>query len=193
MRLQLPLRSAKFIGRRASSRVSSIGLDDERLFSYTSGRWLWNEQKQLLDRYRRFNVHELKKTACRALGATSCVSLQKIGEGGFNKVFRLVMQDGRKVIAKIPNPNAGPPHYTTASEVATMEFGRTVLNLPIPKVLDWSSTSQNLVNAEYILMEEARGTQLHGAWQNMDIEIKRDVVYQIIEIEKKLLSMSFSR
>lgn len=34
----------------------------------------------------------------------------------------LSMEDGREVIAKMPNPNAGVPHYTTASEVATMDF-----------------------------------------------------------------------
>lgn len=32
------------------------------------------------------------------------------------------MDDGREVIAKLPNPNAGRPYFTTASEVATMDF-----------------------------------------------------------------------
>lgn len=32
------------------------------------------------------------------------------------------MQDGTQVVGKVPNPNAGRPHYTTASEVATMDF-----------------------------------------------------------------------
>jgi len=32
------------------------------------------------------------------------------------------MEAGTQVVAKIPNPNAGQPHLTTASEVATMEF-----------------------------------------------------------------------
>lgn len=34
------------------------------------------------------------------------------------------MNDGNEVIAKVPNPNAGRPHFTTASEVATMDFVR---------------------------------------------------------------------
>lgn len=57
------------------------------------------------------------------------------------------MEDGRRTIAKIPHPNAGPPVYTTASEVATMEFARTILNIPVPKVISWSATDQNPVNA----------------------------------------------
>ncbi|GES57339.1 aminoglycoside phosphotransferase [Aspergillus terreus] len=32
------------------------------------------------------------------------------------------MDDGKTILARIPNPNAGPAFYTTASEVATMEF-----------------------------------------------------------------------
>lgn len=89
-------------------------LENGNLFNYTSGRWLWNEQKQLDMRYRRFNVESLKKVACEALDSTECISHEKIGEGNYNKAFRLVMQDGRYVIARIPSPNAGPATLTTA-------------------------------------------------------------------------------
>lgn len=46
----------------------------------------------------------------------------KFREGQYNKVFQLVMDNGAEVVAKVPNPNAGPAYYTTASEVATMDF-----------------------------------------------------------------------
>lgn len=32
------------------------------------------------------------------------------------------MDNGAQVVAKIPNPNAGPDFLTTASEAATLEF-----------------------------------------------------------------------
>lgn len=69
-----------------------------------------------------FNVVELQNLAVRATGSNSCVSITKLSEGGFNKVFRLLMDDEKTVLARIPNPNAGPAFYTTASEVATMEL-----------------------------------------------------------------------
>jgi hypothetical protein len=94
----------------------------EHFFRYTSGRWLWDEQQQLRDRYRVFDVAELQNSAAKATGSDGCVSMTKLAEGGFNKVFRLLMNDGKAVLARIPNPNAGPPFYTTAAEVATMEF-----------------------------------------------------------------------
>lgn len=167
--------------------------ENDQLFSYTGGRWLWNERQQLDIRYRRFNVENLKKVACEAIGSTKCISLEKFGEGNYNKVFRLNMQDGQKIVAKIPNPNAGPAEYTTASEVATMEFARTVLNLPVPKVLAWSATSQNPVESEYIIMEEARGVQLHEVWQKAELRAKGDIIREIVEIEKKMLSVSFNK
>jgi hypothetical protein len=46
----------------------------------------------------------------------------KLAEGNFNKIFKLSMDNGLNVIARIPHPIAGPKYYTTASEVATMEF-----------------------------------------------------------------------
>lgn len=91
-------------------------------FRYTSGRWLWDEEEQLLDRYKAFNVPELQRIAAESVGANLCVSMTKLGEGNYNKVFRLAMDNGLAIIARIPNPNAGPAGYTTASEVATMDL-----------------------------------------------------------------------
>jgi len=117
-----------FIGSlRSRSRTTSSACPDrdfEDYYRYTNGRWLWDEESQLRERYKRFNVSELMKIAAKSTGAQTCVSISKLAEGGFNKVFRLVMDDGNIVIARIPNPNAGPLFKTTASEVATMDFVR---------------------------------------------------------------------
>lgn len=43
----------------------------------------------------------------------------KCREGLHNKAFVLTMDNGTEVVAKLPNPNAGPAHCTTASAVAT--------------------------------------------------------------------------
>jgi hypothetical protein len=96
--------------------------DHEHSFRYTSGRWLWDEEQQLRDRYKAFNVAELQSLAAKAVRSDSCISITKLAEGGYNKVFRLTMNDGKRVLAPIPNQNAGPPFYSTASEVATMEL-----------------------------------------------------------------------
>jgi hypothetical protein len=46
-------------------------------------------------------------------------------EGGFSKALIMRKEDGSEVVAKIPFPIAGPPKYTTASEVAVLKFSKT--------------------------------------------------------------------
>ena len=50
-----------------------------------------------------------------------------------NRALLMTMEDGIQAVAKVPNPNAGRPHFTTASEVATMEF--VGLNGPLCRCL----------------------------------------------------------
>ncbi|GKZ60332.1 hypothetical protein AnigIFM49718_006674 [Aspergillus niger] len=116
-----------------------------------------NEDKQLKKRYVKFNPTELQRVAGQAMGEDHCPFIVKFAEGGFNKVFLLGTNSGKEIIARIPTPIAGPPHYTTASEVATMAFLRDILGVPIPKVLAYSTDSTNPVGAEYIVMERIEG------------------------------------
>ena len=83
-------------------------------------------------RYVRFNVQALQQIAGQAL-QSRCVELRKFSEGPNNKVFLLGMENGKEILAKIPNPNAGHPHYLVASEVATLDF------VCAPKVVIWIS------------------------------------------------------
>lgn len=94
----------------------------EALNRFTSGRWLWNERQQLACRYVKFDHSTLLKVAASAVGSKACTYVLKISEGQYNKLFQLTIDDRRDIIAKLPNPNAGRPHLTTASEVATMDF-----------------------------------------------------------------------
>ncbi|KAJ5790105.1 uncharacterized protein N7518_007116 [Penicillium psychrosexuale] len=55
--------------------------DYEDFFRYTSGRWLWNEEQQLKDRYKAFNVTELQSLAAKAVQSDSCISITKLAEG----------------------------------------------------------------------------------------------------------------
>ena len=88
--------------------------------------------------------------------------MAKLTKGGFNKVFVLTMDDDYEVIARIPTPVAAPPHYMTASEVATMDFLRNHLDIPVPKVFAWASRADvvDSVEAEYIIMEKIQGENL---------------------------------
>jgi hypothetical protein len=91
-------------------------------YAYTSGRWLQNDTLNRDARYISFNFDALcQKAVGSCPGASSIASLDKI-EGGFSRVFIFTMDNGQRVVAKIPFPIAGPPKLTTASEVATIQY-----------------------------------------------------------------------
>ena len=68
-----------------------------------------------------------------------------------------------------------------------------MFGIPVPKVLAWDGGSRNSAESEYILMEEAKGTQLEELWTDMDLDDKFKIVDDVIEIQEKLQSVTFSR
>ena len=95
---------------------------NEDYFRFTQGRFVADEQYEMSQRYVRFDLDELARLAAEAVGSKFCISIEKYPDGMYNKALLLTMDDNTQAVAKIPNPNAGRPHFTTASEVATMEF-----------------------------------------------------------------------
>lgn len=69
-----------------------------------------------------FDMNELAQVAAKSIGASLCVDIEKCPDGLYNKAYIFTMDNGHQVIGKVPNPNAGVSYYTTASEVATMDF-----------------------------------------------------------------------
>jgi hypothetical protein len=110
----------------------------------------------------------------------------KFAEGGFNRVFLLRMDDGFEVIAKIPYRITVPARYLTASEVATMEFLRQKVNIPVPRVYTWSSDKSNPVGVEYIIMEKVSGVVLGDIWWSLSGKERLRVITQLVQCETKM-------
>ncbi|EGE00858.1 hypothetical protein TESG_08160 [Trichophyton tonsurans CBS 112818] len=159
------------------------------LFSYTSGRFLYNESTRLRERYVEFNVSSLKEAVTKHTGG-KVIDLQKLGEGGFNRAFSAILESGQQVVVKIPYPLSVPRKYATASEVATLKFLRSK-GIPVPKVYGWSATDDNAVGVEYIIMEAASGIGLNTKWFNMTKKQQQAVTLGIIGIEKTLFDIPF--
>ncbi|PLB54903.1 hypothetical protein P170DRAFT_398674 [Aspergillus steynii IBT 23096] len=163
----------------------------EDFFRNTSRRWIFKETDRLKERYVRVQVTELQRIAGEAIQQDCCPYISKLAEGGFNKVFLLRAKDDREVIARIPTPIAGPSHYTTASEVATIDFLRNVVRVPVPKVLAYSTSSENPIRAEYILMERVEGESLSSRWLSLTTAEVADIMRQISDIERKIFDVHF--
>ncbi|KAF9639111.1 hypothetical protein BFW01_g10008 [Lasiodiplodia theobromae] len=142
-----------------------------------------------------FNVDALGRAASRVSDNSPFESITKISEDHYHKCYELLMGNGKQLIAKIPLPHVSIPHLTCANQVATMDFARSTLKLPAPKVLDWNSRlgSENPVGAEYILMQKLPGVPFDTV--NDSEEFGRHhllaLAKQIFELEKSLLGMTF--
>ncbi|CAL1693835.1 unnamed protein product [Somion occarium] len=166
----------------------------ESFFRYTSGRWLYNEKEQLAIRYVRFNVDALKKVAAEAVGASYCTDIRKTHEGAFNKIFMLRFDNNAELVAKIPTPLVSPPHLCTASEVATMDYVRNVMGLPVPKVFGWCSRAETTdVGAEYILMEKIDGVCLQDCWQAMNADEAKAAINDVVDAQCHFAHTRFSQ
>ncbi|KAF2811522.1 uncharacterized protein BDZ99DRAFT_487255 [Mytilinidion resinicola] len=163
------------------------------LSSYTSGRYLFNEDVRLKERHVKFNVEAVQRAAEASVGNKhgKVVSTKKLAEGGFNRVFVLELQDGFEMIAKIPYHIARPEYFATASEAATLTLLR-LKGIPVPEVYSYSTMLENPVGTEYILMEKAPGVCLASKWVDLqDHEIRR-LGHSFVELEKKLFEIPFS-
>lgn len=94
------------------------------------------------------------------------------------------------MIARIPTSIAEPAHYTTASEVATMDFLRTRLDILVPRVFAWASRigGDNSVDAEYIIMKKMQGESLASRWSSLSTKELAEVIEKIVKIESRLFS-----
>ncbi|KKK17895.1 hypothetical protein AOCH_004733 [Aspergillus ochraceoroseus] len=141
----------------------------------------------------RFDLNQLARVAADSVGAGQYISIKKYPDGMFNKTFLMTMDNGQEVVSKVPNPNAGVPHFTTASEVATMDFARKVLDTPVPQVYLWNSQAESHpVGAEFIIMDKVKSVPLSQVWGTTKLPQKLKVLLAITRIQKKWLSVSFS-
>ncbi|KAG6083651.1 hypothetical protein E4U15_001883 [Claviceps sp. LM218 group G6] len=99
------------IGQRRSSSIFSEDKNAEilidspdpwELFSFTSGRFVENEEHELAQRYRSFNILELARRAARAVQADTCLRIEKFPDGMYNRILLLTLGNGKEVVAKIP-------------------------------------------------------------------------------------------
>jgi hypothetical protein len=110
------------------------------------------------------NLSALVDCAATRLSKPACKSIEFLGYGTYNNVYKLVFADGSEIAASVSkdddedfNPQA------KLSEIATMQFVRTsglYPDIPVPQVYAWDVTFTNPVGAPYVLMDVIRGQQL---------------------------------
>jgi hypothetical protein len=166
--------------------------DNEHFFHHTRDRFLWDEPRQLSQRYIQFNINELASLAVRAAeavgnGPRTCVDIEKLPDGMHSNAVRFTMDDGFQAVGKVPNLECRFAAFHNCLQM------RNVLGTPVPKDFSWSSTIDNAVGAEYILMENVRGVQLSQIWNRLDVKPQFDVVRKVASYQDSWAQTRFSQ
>ncbi|SMR61290.1 unnamed protein product [Zymoseptoria tritici ST99CH_3D1] len=83
------------------------------------------------------------------------------------------------------------PGRKTRSEVATMRLVKETAGIPVPEVVAYDSSNQNLLGFEWILMEFMPGTELTNVWLGLELPQKTEVVRQLARYQAELLAFPF--
>ena len=84
------------------------GLEAADPYIYTTGRWLNRDKLQHEACYRKFDFPALCKKAVNTCSGTTKVIRYEKKEGGFNRSFILYLDNGERVIARVPFRIASP-------------------------------------------------------------------------------------
>ncbi|KAI1976664.1 hypothetical protein LOZ54_006603 [Ophidiomyces ophidiicola] len=137
-------------------------------YRYSAGRWLLRDAQQRQARHVQFDFAQLCAIAVGLSEGASRVASYEKKEGGYNRAFVLALDNGRRVVARIPTRVAGAPRLATNSEVATVRYLQSKISLPVPAILAWSDDPANPVGCEYTIQEHAEGVQLDEHWSQMN-------------------------
>ncbi|KAI3394042.1 hypothetical protein diail_3307, partial [Diaporthe ilicicola] len=160
-------------------------------YEYTNGRWLRADAAQRDARRVKFDFPALcQKAISSALGAKEILECSKV-EGNFNRAFIIRLDNGTKVVARVPFSVAGPSRLVTNSEVATMAYIREKTSIPIPQVLDWSDDPSNSVGTEYLIMEHVSGVPLQQQWPDMDGLQRLECIQNLGNLVKEMHNLEF--
>lgn len=78
------------------------------------------------------------------------------------------------------------PRHKTSSEVATIKFVRQNTDIPVPRIIDYNSSNQNILGFEWILMEMMPGEPLAKRWRKLSMPAKEALVERIFGYQAQL-------
>ena len=133
--------------------------------------------------------------SCLQVPADCQVAVTFFAEGAFNKLYTIAIGRNRDpdfpwYIFRATSPVE--PFYKTASEIATYSYLRERTSIPIPRVIAHSSTAENELGCEWILMEKVPGVPLADVWRDIDLETKSKQTKIIADFWRQLQEQSFS-
>ncbi|KAJ4306808.1 hypothetical protein N0V88_000176 [Collariella sp. IMI 366227] len=160
--------------------------------------WRSHEEEGYLERYwPEEEDHETWIAAMRRILAQQFsqfadADIKYFAKGTFNRLYSLTNASWEKsYIFRVSIPVE--PFYKTESEIATMEYIRRHTSIPVPPVIAYSSSDNNDLGYEWILMEMMPGEPLRKLWPTMPNEARVRVFVELAHHVKTLVSLQFSK
>ncbi|KAE8356748.1 hypothetical protein BDV28DRAFT_144869 [Aspergillus coremiiformis] len=85
------------------------------------------------------------------------------------------------------------PFFLMENEVATLSFVHHRTSIPVPPLIAWDSSSDNLLGYEWSMVEMLDGVPLGTLWPQMSLEEKLRLAEELAHIFAQLWSQKFDR
>ncbi|KAK2811483.1 hypothetical protein FQN50_002106 [Emmonsiellopsis sp. PD_5] len=109
-------------------------------------------------------------------------------QGAFNKLYKVDTDKGT-FLMRVSLPV--DPHYKTTSEIATIDYMREEIGIPVPGIIAFDESTDNDLEFEWILMELMPGQPLRRKWRKMAMGAKEDLIKQLASYQAKLFEKRF--
>lgn len=117
------------------------------------------------------DIEAIKQTI-QPFWPSSAIEVTFTTQGAFNKLYDVRIDD-EVLIMRISLPV--DPYFKTMSEVATMDWIRCTTSLPVPSIVNYQPSRDNLIGFEWILMTKMIGKPF-GDWKSLPFSAKSSLV-----------------
>ncbi|KAE8376630.1 phosphotransferase enzyme family-domain-containing protein [Aspergillus bertholletiae] len=122
----------------------------------------------------------------------SSLAVNFFAQGAFNKHYEIVVPNHKdKFLFRVTLPV--DPFFKTESEVATLAFLRQKTSIPVPEVVAWSSTSDNALGYEWVLLKKIEGVPLEQRWRSISMDTKLQICERLAAYATELRSLPFDQ
>ncbi len=143
----------------------------------------------------KISIKALEELACRLAQSPSAHVQTPAMQGSFNLVYAITFPDGRKWVARIPEPSFTDSRKIE-SMIGTMRLISDRTSLPLPVVYAYDSTPNNSLGYAYMFTSFIEGVRLSGIWTKpgaLTDANRRHIFQQIANSMAQLRTLEFDR
>ncbi|KAL2160140.1 hypothetical protein VTH06DRAFT_1795 [Thermothelomyces fergusii] len=137
-------------------------------------------------------IRNIRRILSRQFPDLANADIRYFSNGTFNRLYSITKPTWDKTyLFRVSIPVE--PFFKTESEVATMEYVRRHTTMPIPRAVAFSSSDDNELGYEWILMEMMPGEPLRKLWSAMPEGARVAVFAELAVHVKQLVALRFSK